>query len=85
MLAQSGDSKAVRKLSRSVPKVPSFRRTAAVVRDASGPPPGCFKFRSCKVETHHIRIMNRIKRGGEAKARTCIRLRLSLAKSLAAS
>jgi hypothetical protein len=85
MLAQSGDSKAVRKLSRSVPKVPSFRRMAAVIRDASGPPPGCFTFRSCKMETAHMRTINRFKRGEEAKSRTCMRLRLSLARSLAAS
>jgi hypothetical protein len=67
MLAQSGDSKAVRKLSRRVPKVPSFRRTAAVIRDASGPPPGCFKLRSYKMESVHMRISNRIERAAGLK------------------
>jgi hypothetical protein len=67
ILAQSGDSKAVLKLSRSVPKVPSFRRTAAVILDASGPPPGCFRLRSCKMEIAHMKVLNRIKAGGEAR------------------
>ena len=43
-----GDSTAVRSPSSSEPRVPSLRRATAVSRDASWPPSGCCRLRSCK-------------------------------------
>lgn len=45
--AHSGDSSKSAKLSRDVPRVASLRLAAADILDASGPPLGCLRLRSC--------------------------------------
>jgi len=41
-------SRMVRSWSREEPNAPSFRRACAVMRDASDPPLGCRRLRSCQ-------------------------------------
>ena len=45
--AHSGDSSKSASLSSELPKVASLRLAAAEILEASGPPFGCFRLRSC--------------------------------------
>lgn len=58
----SGESSQRSSVSRVVPSVPSLRRAPAVSRDASGPPSGWFRLRSCR------RRRARVRCGGAAPA-----------------
>lgn len=59
--AYSGVSSELRRLSTSVPSVPSFLRAAAVILEASGPPSECLRLRSYKSKQHVGRVNLMIK------------------------
>lgn len=50
-VAASGESSHLKSWSKLVPSVPSLRRAAAVMREASGPPSGWFMLRSCTTQS----------------------------------
>lgn len=50
-VAASGESSHLKSWSKLVPSVPSLRRAAAVMREASGPPSGWFMLRSCMTQS----------------------------------
>lgn len=52
----SGDSSKSAKLSNDVPRVASLRLAAADILEASGPPFGCLRLRSCTKEVTSLRL-----------------------------
>ena len=82
-------SRMLRSWSREEPRAPSFRRACAVMRDASDPPFGCCRLRSCEQfspsGSNQLQVEQRCKARGSRRRRACMSATVSLAMSLESS
>ena len=86
--AHSGDSSKSAKISRDVPRVASLRLAAADILDASGPPLGCLRLRSCTSRKHLPQTANINlcwPASEDNQCLTCTLLKTSLARLVASS